>query len=63
MAPDMGKFLNDVIEKIQRNTFKCQECGTKVEFSDESNQHPVFPCGCGKVNWKIHSINDTVIYR
>lgn len=63
MTPDIGAFLNDVIKRIQRNTFKCQVCDTKIEFSDDTNQYPIFPCGgCGKVSWKIHSINETIIY-
>lgn len=64
MTPDdMGEHLRQVIKTIQKNVFKCLGCGTKVEFADDANQLPIFPCDCGKIKWRVHSINDTVVYK
>lgn len=63
MTPEAGDLFKDVIEKIlQKNTFECNVCGTKIEYVDE-NKYPLFPCGCGKIDWKIYAINDTIIYK
>lgn len=63
MSADIGEHLNAVIKNLQKNVFKCLGCGVKIEFADNANQAPIFPCGCGKVKWRVHSINDTVIYQ
>jgi len=64
MSADIGEHLTQVLKTVQRNVFKCVVCDTKVEFADNVNQYPAFPCGgCGKVSWKVFSINDKVIYK
>mgnify|MGYP007071565515 CR=1 FL=1 len=63
MTPEIGELAKDIVKKIlQKNTFKCRNCKTKIEYVDE-NKYPLFPCqGCGAVDWEVHSINDTIIY-
>lgn len=63
MAPEIGDLVKDVMEKVlQKNTFECNGCTTLMEYVDE-NKHPLFPCQvCGKVDWKVYAINDTIIY-
>lgn len=63
MTPEVGDFVKDVLEKVlQKNIFECNNCGTQIEYVDE-NRHPLFPCQvCEKVDWRVYSINEKVIY-
>lgn len=62
MAPDIGELLNNVVASLQKNVFICKHCSHQIEYYG-SKYVPIFPCdSCGKVKWKIYSINDTVIY-
>jgi len=61
--PEIGDFAKEVINKVlQKNTFKCRKCKTKIEYVDE-NKYPLFPCQvCEAVDWEVYAINDTIIY-
>ena len=62
MAADIGQHLNDVVASLQKNEFECLSCLMFSTFYGNSHV-PTTPCyECGKVNWKIHAINDKVIY-
>lgn len=63
MTPELGELAKDIIKKIlQKNTFKCRNCKTKIEYVDE-NKYPLFPCQtCGTIDWEVYSINDVIIY-
>ena len=62
MSADFGKHAQDLVDKFQKNEFECLSCHMFSTFY--GNRHvPVMPCyECGEVNWKIHAINDTIIY-
>lgn len=64
MTTEFGDLAKDVIKKVlQKNTFECNNCETRIEYVDD-NKYPPFPCQvCGTVDWMVYSINDTIIYK
>lgn len=62
MSADIGECAFDMVNKLQINVFECTNCKHKFEAAG-SRYVPVFPCDhCGKIKWRVHSINGILIY-